>query len=446
MNLRERMRLHLFGICGTFMAGLALIAREQGHVVSGSDENIYPPMSTMLDNAGIKIAQGYSVEHLDDRSIDLFIVGNTMKRGMEVVECLLERGLPYQSGPEWLGQNVLSHKSVIAVSGTHGKTTTCSLITWILTHAGLNPSYLIGGVPGNLERSASLTDSPYFVIEADEYDTAFFDKRSKFLHYHPNVLAINNLEFDHADIFSDLRAVQDQFHFLLRILPRDGMLFSPYKDKSIQEVVDRGFWSNQETFLKQGDWVYKNSAKDGSKFDIHYQNQKFASICWSLIGEHNQQNSLVAAAVCHQLGIKAELIEEALRRYINVKRRLEYLGVIKNLTFYDDFAHHPTAIKKTISALRNKIGNEQLIIVLRFASYTMRKGVHCSSVIDALSDADKVYLFDCPNVDIKLSSKIDNSKKPNQVQKEIAEMSCPTHVVSMSNRASDNFYYQFDNN
>ncbi len=426
------MRLHLLGICGTFMAGIALIAKSLGHDVSGSDENVYPPMSDALEKAGVNIDPGFSTDILE-QDIDLFIVGNAMKRGLPIIEAILNKPCQYISAPQWLYENVLKNKKVIAISGTHGKTTTSSMVTWVLEQAGLNPSFLIGGIPQNFHVSARLTDSPYFVIEADEYDTAFFDKRSKFIHYHPYIALINNLEFDHADIFDDLKDIQKQFAYMLRIVPSEGCLVRPKQQLHIDEVVAQGLWCEQAYFGGDSDCQATLIKDDGSQFDIHMGNSTIA-IRWSLLGEHNVNNALAATAVCARLALKPSDIEKGLNSFINAKRRLEIKGQVNNLTLYDDFAHHPTAIASTLKGLRAKVGKENIVALIEFASYSMKAGVHGRAVLDALKSADMAFLLSPPNSLISLPSHVIHCHNVDEMVSQVKKIKATSHVVAMSNR------------
>lgn len=387
------MRIHILGICGTFMGGLALIAKQMGHDVSGSDANVYPPMSDVLREAGIIIQSGYEASHL--RPVpDFVVIGNAMKRGNPAVEHTLNKNIPYLSGPQWLFQEVLQKRHVIAVSGTHGKTTTTSILTWILTHAGFNPGYLIGGVAKNFEHTAALGADPFFVIEADEYDSAFFDKRSKFIHYHPHTLIINNLEYDHADIFPDLEAIKTQFQLLLRTVPGSGSVIYPTNDAEIMNVLDRGCWSATVTFGKpDGAWQAKNINEDGTQFALWHRDQNLGKVKWGMLGQHNVNNALAAIAAAHDVGVTAGAAIAALRTFEGVKRRLEIRGTVDGITVYDDFAHHPTAIETTIAALRAKVKEKRIFVVLEFASNTMGAGVHRDTIAKSLRQADRIVLL-----------------------------------------------------
>jgi UDP-N-acetylmuramate: L-alanyl-gamma-D-glutamyl-meso-diaminopimelate ligase len=346
------MHIHILGICGTFMGGIAAIAREAGHRVTGCDTNVYPPMSTQLAAQGIELVEGYGVEQLA-LDPDVFVVGNVVTRGNPLMEEILNRGLPYVSGPQWLAQNVLSGRWVLAVAGTHGKTTTSAMLAWILEYAGLEPGFLIGGIPGNFGVSARLNSSrtSFFVIEADEYDTAFFDKRSKFVHYRARTVVLNNLEFDHADIFPDLAAIETQFHHLIRTIPANGLVITNGTDANLERVLGRGCWTPVERFGVAGGWQVTPAASDGS-FDVLWQGAVQGRVHWELIGEHNRWNALAAIAAARHAGVPPQVSIEALRSFRNVRRRMEVRGEVNGITVYDDFAHHPTAIRKTLAALR----------------------------------------------------------------------------------------------
>ncbi|OUR65435.1 UDP-N-acetylmuramate:L-alanyl-gamma-D-glutamyl-meso-diaminopimelate ligase [Methylophaga sp. 42_25_T18] len=388
------MHIHILGICGTFMGGVALLARSLGMQVSGSDANVYPPMSDQLRDAGIDLQEGYLAEHLEPAP-DLVVMGNAMSRGNPAVEYVLNKGLPYVSGPEWLADYVLKDRWVLAVSGTHGKTTTSSLLAWILEDAGMAPGFLIGGVPGNFGETARLGDTPFFVIEADEYDTAFFDKRSKFVHYHPRTLVINNLEFDHADIFDDLAAIQKQFHHLMRTVPADGLVISPENEAAIEQTIDMGCWTPRQTVgIESGELQAINVAEDGSQFDVMCEGQTVGHVSWPMLGLHNVDNALAAMAAAHHVGVTYAQACKALAQFKGIKRRMELRGEVRGIRVYDDFAHHPTAIATTVKGLRANIGERKLIAVLEPRSNTMKMGVHQQTLADSLQAADRVLLFE----------------------------------------------------
>lgn len=388
------MHVHIVGICGTFMGGVAMIARELGHTVTGSDKNVYPPMSDVLSAMGIRLIEGYDPSQLNPKP-DCVIIGNAQSRGNPVVEAVLNKGIPYQSGPEWLAKHVLQNRHVLAVSGTHGKTTTTAILTWILQEAGLKPGYLIGGVAKGFTNTASLGKGEYFVIEADEYDTAFFDKRSKFIHYHPRTLIFNNLEFDHADIFADLEAIKIQFHHLLKTVPGSGLVIHPHNDPEVLDVLSRGCWSHSEAFgLQDGVWRAKKISDDGSAFELWHRDQRIGYIEWCMLGQHNVLNALAASAAAFNVGVSMPNIVKALSSFQGVKRRMEVWGKANGITVYDDFAHHPTAIAVTLKGLRAHVGRQRIIAVLQFGSNTMQQGVHSKRALaDALSSADMVVML-----------------------------------------------------
>ncbi len=394
------MHLHILGICGTFMGGIALLARAMGHTVSGSDAHVYPPMSTQLAQAGIDLMEGYEPAHLQPAP-DVVVVGNAMSRGNPVVEYMLDQGLPYTSGPQWLSEHILQKRWVLAVAGTHGKTSTASLLAWILEDAGLNPGFLIGGVPENFGVSARLGEEPFFVVEADEYDTAFFDKRSKFVHYHPQTLVLNNLEFDHADIFDDLEMIQRQFHYLVRTVPGTGLIISPLDDANLMEVLDMGCWTPVEYFAPEMEagWHAANGSPDGSEFDVICDSENVGRVKWDLIGQHNLSNALAALAAARHAGVPPSLAITALSRFKNVKRRMELRGEAGGVRVYDDFAHHPTAIRMTLEGLRRQVGKAPIIAVLEPRSNTMKRGVHVNQLAASLLQANRVMLYAPPDLD-----------------------------------------------
>ncbi|MBT3044348.1 MAG: UDP-N-acetylmuramate:L-alanyl-gamma-D-glutamyl-meso-diaminopimelate ligase [Candidatus Thiodiazotropha sp. (ex Codakia orbicularis)] len=388
------MHIHILGICGTFMGGIALLARALGHRVSGSDANVYPPMSTQLEQAGIDLMEGFEADHLQPAP-DMVVVGNAMTRGNPAVEAMLNRGLPYTSGPQWLAEHVLQGRWVLAVAGTHGKTSTASLLAWILEQAGLQPGFLIGGVPENFGLSARLGDSPFFVVEADEYDTAFFDKRSKFVHYRPRTLIMNNLEFDHADIFDDLAMIQRQFHHLVRTVPAEGLIISPLNDGNISDVLDMGVWTPLEFFdpeIEAG-WHAEHTTADGHSFDVVCEGEMQGRVSWELIGNHNVANALAALAAARHTGVRPGAAIETFSGFKNVKRRMELCGEVNGVRVYDDFAHHPTAIEATLDGLRKQVGDARIIALLEPRSNTMKRGVHADRLADALRTADQVMMF-----------------------------------------------------
>lgn len=385
------MHIHILGICGTFMGGIALLARQAGHTVTGCDANVYPPMSTQLEEQGIALVEGYSADQLGMKP-DLFIVGNAISRGNPLLEAVLDAGLPYTSGPQWLSDHILCGKWVLAVAGTHGKTTTASLLAWLLEDAGLNPGFLIGGVPANFGVSARLTDAPFFVVEADEYDTAFCDKRSKFVHYRPRTAILNNLEFDHADIFPDLAAIETQFHHLVRTVPRQGRIIANGTADSLKRVLARGCWSGLEWF--GGDSAWQVSEDDGqSQVAFMYEGECLAAGALPLTGQHNRMNALAALAAARHAGVAPVASASALSRFKGVKRRMEVRGVAQGVTVYDDFAHHPTAIATTVAGLRQRFPQHRILAVLEPRSNTMKLGVMKDQLPDSLEQADAVFCF-----------------------------------------------------
>lgn len=394
------MHIHILGICGTFMGGIALLARAMGHQVSGSDANVYPPMSTQLEAAGIELMEGYEPSHLKPAP-DCVVVGNAMSRGNPAVEYMLDAGLPYTSGPQWLAEHVLQERWVLGVAGTHGKTSTASLLAWILEDAGLAPGFLIGGIPQNFGVSARLGETPFFVVEADEYDTAFFDKRSKFVHYRSRTLVLNNLEFDHADIFDDLQMIQRQFHHLVRTVPGSGLVVTPARDEAMDEVLEMGCWTPLERF-GEGDaaqWQADLLNPDGSCFDVLFEGVVQGRVDWELTGRHSVDNALAAIAAARHAGVPSAAAIDALGRFQNVKRRMELRGEVAGVSVYDDFAHHPTAIETTLNGLRARVGGKRIIAVLEPRSNTMRMGVHASRLPASLAVADQVLVYSPPALD-----------------------------------------------
>ena len=417
--------IHILGICGTFMGGIALLARERGYRVTGSDTAVYPPMSTQLRAAGIDLMEGYLPEHLHERP-DCVVVGNAMTRGNPAVEYMLNHGLPYTSGPQWLAENILWDKWVLAVAGTHGKTTTSSLLAWILDYAGMAPGFLIGGVPANFGLSARSGGSDFFVVEADEYDTAFFDKRSKFVHYRPRTLAINNLEFDHADIFDDLKAIQRQFHHLLRCVPGQGLVVHPRGVAAIDQTLAMGCWTPLTSFgvgVDCGaDWRAQLLAADGTAFRLLREGEQPLDINWSQCGLHNVENALTALAAARHVGVTPEVAAAALAGFGGVKRRLELLGRVRDIAVYDDFAHHPTAIATTLQGLRARTGSGRLIALVEPRSNTMRMGEHREQLAAATASADLVYWFQPPGMNWSLESVVEHSAAPAQLADNIDEL------------------------
>ncbi|MCB5185954.1 UDP-N-acetylmuramate:L-alanyl-gamma-D-glutamyl-meso-diaminopimelate ligase [Methylobacillus gramineus] len=398
------MHIHILGICGTFMGGIAVLAKQAGHRVTGCDANVYPPMSTQLEAQGIELIEGFSPEQVS-LNPDIYVIGNVVSRGNPLMEEILNRGLPYISGPQWLAENILQVRNgepgkwVLAVAGTHGKTTTSSMLAWILEYAGLAPGFLIGGVPQNFGISARLPGvpqqdahsiSPFFVIEADEYDTAFFDKRSKFVHYRPRTAILNNLEFDHADIFADLEAIETQFHHLVRTVPQNGLVVANGKEDSLRRVIDRGCWTPVEFF--GSDWKAYEVDAAGS-FSVSLKGEPQGRVGWDLLGEHNRMNALAALAAARHAGVAVATGIAALTEFRNVKRRMEVRGIVSDVTVYDDFAHHPTAIATTVAGLRAKVGKARILAVLEPRSNTMKLGVMKNALPDSLHQADQVFCY-----------------------------------------------------
>ena len=448
------MKIHILGICGTFMGGIALLARESGVTVSGSDENVYPPMSTLLEEQGIDIKHGFEISHLPNQETEgdsQVVVGNVMSRGKEVVEHTLNQNLSYTSGPQWLYENILKDRWVLAVSGTHGKTTTASILAWILEYAGLNPGFLIGGVPENFGVSARLGDSPFFVVEADEYDTAFFDKRSKFVHYHPTTLVINNLEYDHADIFPDLEAIKTQFHHLIRIVPEKGLVVLNDEESNVHDVLEKGCWTPQEAFssenldasdTKQSEgWGSEYLKADGSEFNVLFNGELQGTVKWSLLGKHNVSNALAAIAAARHAGVPVKHATDALSEFKGIKRRMELRGTVNDINVYDDFAHHPTAINTTLKGLRANVGSNKIIAVLEPRSNTMRLGIHKETLAASLDEADQVLLFQPKGLDWNLNHVLDALPNKSSLHDDVDELivtitqqaNSGDHVLIMSN-------------
>ena len=438
--------IHILGICGTFMGGIALLARELGYKVTGSDANVYPPMSNQLEAAGIELMEGYSPEHIQPAP-DCVVVGNAMSRGNPAVEYVLDTGIPYTSGPQWLAEHVLKGKWVLAVSGTHGKTTTSSLLAWILEYAGMNPGFLIGGVPANFGLSARCGESDFFVVEADEYDTAFFDKRSKFVHYRPRTLTINNLEFDHADIFENLAAIQRQFHHLVRCVPGNGLII--YRDQvaAIDDMLDMGCWTPTASFTVEREgrasspgssavppWRAELVADDGSEFLLCFADQVPVEISWSYCGLHNVENALAAIAAARHVGVTPAVAAQALAEFRGVKRRLELLGCVGDISVYDDFAHHPTAIEMTLQGLRARSGSGRLIALIEPRSNTMRMGEHREKLAAATAAADRVFWFQPAGMEWSLDSVVESSDVPASLLQDVDEL---VRQVASASRPGD---------
>jgi UDP-N-acetylmuramate: L-alanyl-gamma-D-glutamyl-meso-diaminopimelate ligase len=444
------MHVHILGIGGTFMGGVAAIAQAAGFRVTGSDLNVYPPMSTQLEELGIEFIQGYGAEQLDLRP-DIVVVGNALSRGSPVVEAMLDRGMPYTSGPQWLAEQVLREKHVIAVAGTHGKTTTTAMLTWILEEAGLAPGFLVGGVPSNFDSTARLGKGPFFVIEADEYDTAFFDKRAKFVHYRPRTAILNNLEFDHADIYPDVAAIRRQFNQLLRTVPAAGRVIVNGEDAELAATLKMGCWTPCETFAvakasREGganaDWSAEIAAGSAaSRFAVLCHGKAVAEGNWPLLGEHNVMNALAAIAAARHAGVEPTRAVRALNAFRGVKRRMEVRGVIDQVTVYDDFAHHPTAIATTLDGLRARVAGARIIAVLEPRSNTMKLGVHREQLAPALALADRAWFlnsadlgWDLPSAVAPLGARASFAASVDALVKGLADDSRPgDHILVMSN-------------
>ena len=439
------MHIHILGICGTFMGGIATIARGLGHKVTGSDLNVYPPMSTMLEEQGIEIIQGFDESQLKPAA-DVVIIGNALSRGNASVEYVLNQNIPYTSGPQWLAENVLQQRWVLAIAGTHGKTTTSSMLTWILQDNGMKPGFLIGGVAKNFGVSASLGDSDFFVIEADEYDTAFFDKRSKFVHYHPRTVVLNNLEFDHADIFPNIQAIQTQFHHLMRTVPGNGLVIYPDDEQYLSEVIQQGCWTStsilneKQAGVQASEWQCEAVKKDYSQFKVIHNGEVVGTLKWDLIGKHNMFNGLAAIIAARHIGITPQHAIESMAKFEGIKRRMEVRGVVNNITIYDDFAHHPTAIKTTLDGLRQQVGGSRIIAVLEPRSNTMKQGVHAATLAESLLLADYVYAMQPENLDWDLSAALsilkhsDIEDSVDALLDKLVKMLKPDdHVLIMSN-------------
>ena len=433
--------IHILGVCGTFMGGVAIIAKQMGYRVTGSDINVYPPMSTFLTENGIEIIPHFETSQLQPAP-DMVIVGNAMKRGNPCVEYILDNQLPYTSGPQWLHDNVLRERWVLAVSGTHGKTTTTGMLAWILEQNGLSPSFLIGGIAGNFGVSARLGESNFFVIEADEYDTAFFDKRSKFVHYNPKTLIINNLSFDHADIFDDLKAIQRQFHHMIRTIPSSGLILSDKTEQSVKETLDMGCWSHKQFLGEEQEWYAQRISNDCTHFVVFHKGEKTAEVNWSIVGQHNMHNALMAIAATHHAGVSVENACAALATFVNAKRRLEVKGEVNGITVYDDFAHHPEAIQATLTALRDKIGGSvRIIAVLEPRSNTMKMGMHKDDIAPSLVRADYVFVLQPDNIPWDVSDITNKCLQPAKwtanlerlIDMIVAEAQPTDHILVMSN-------------
>jgi len=440
------MHVHILGIAGTFMGGVAAIAKAAGFRVTGSDLNVYPPMSTQLTAMGIDYVQGYGAEQLELKP-DIVVVGNALSRGSPVVEAMLDRGMPYTSGPAWLAEHVLQGRHVLAVAGTHGKTTTSSMLAWILEYAGLNPGFLIGGVPTNFDATARLSSGSCFVIEADEYDTAFFDKRAKFVHYRPRTAILNNLEYDHADIYPDVASIRRQFNQLLRTVPAAGRLIVNGDDAELRATLSMGCWTPRETFGAAGrgaagaDWTARDEAGGSSRFSVHFAGREVAVVEWTLLGKHNVLNALAAIAAAHHVGIEPARSAKALAEFRGVKRRMEIRGAVGGVTVYDDFAHHPTAIETTLAGLRARVGRARIVAVLEPRSNTMKLGVHREQLAPSLILADRSWFlnsadlgWDLPGAVRELGARARFADSVDTLVKGLADDAQPgDHVLVMSN-------------
>ncbi len=434
------MHIHILGICGTFMGSLAVLAKELGHRVTGSDANVYPPMSTQLQAQGIELTQGYDAAQLEPAP-DLVVIGNALSRGNPAVEHVLNKGLPYVSGPQWLADHVLQGRWVLAVAGTHGKTTTSSMLAWVLEHAGMAPGFLIGGVPQNFAVSARLGQTPFFVVEADEYDSAFFDKRSKFVHYRPRTAILNNLEFDHADIFPDLAAIERQFHHLIRTVPSEGLVIHPTTELALGRVIEMGCWTPVQTTGENGQWQANLLSADGSRFEVSFEGVVQGTVEWPLTGQHNVANALATLAAARHVGVVAPLGIEALCAFKSVKRRMEWVAEVQGVTLYDDFAHHPTAIATTLDGLRKRIGDAALIAVIEPRSNSMKLGAHRDGLPESVRDADQVIWYAPPNLGWDLAATAAQCPVPaivadslEAIIERVKSQARPgTHVVIMSN-------------
>ncbi|MBZ2167214.1 MULTISPECIES: UDP-N-acetylmuramate:L-alanyl-gamma-D-glutamyl-meso-diaminopimelate ligase [Marinobacter] len=445
------MHIHILGICGTFMGSLAVLARELGHTVTGSDQGVYPPMSTQLEAQGIELMEGYSADHLEPKP-DLVLIGNAMSRGNAEVEAVLNQNIDYMSGPEWLAREVLRHRWVLAVAGTHGKTTTTSMLLWILEQAGFEPGYLVGGVPKDFPVSARLGKSDFFVIEADEYDSAFFDKRSKFVHYRPHTLILNNLEFDHADIFDNVEAIERQFHHLVRTVPSKGLIVRPAVDEHLDNALAMGCWSPvQDTAIgseisRASDWRAELLSEDGSRFMVIHHEQPVATVNWPQTGMHNVRNALAAIAAARHVGVTPDHAVAALCRFSGVKRRMELLADVGGVRVYDDFAHHPTAIATTLEGLRAQVGEEPIVALIEPRSNTMKQGVHQQTLLPSAAAADQVLWANLNDMDwletlvsewCAAGATSDQHRVESTVEglidQALADLSGPCHIVIMSN-------------
>lgn len=443
------MHVHILGICGTFMGGIAALARAAGHRVTGSDRSVYPPMSDQLAALGIELIEGYEPDQLE-LNPEVVVVGNVMSRGNPLIEALLESKIPYTSGPQWLARHVLAQRWTLAVAGTHGKTTTSSVLAWILEYAGLDPGFLIGGVPGNFNVTARLGGGKHFVVEADEYDTAFFDKRAKFVHYRPRTAVLNNLEHDHADIYPDVASIQWQFHQLLRMVPRNGLVVANSGDANVMHVIDMGCWTPVERFSAtvSGDtaWYVAAAAdSDYSSFTIMEGNRRVGDVAWSMLGRHNAENALAAVLAARHAGVAIETAIAALKEFKGIRRRMEVRGVVDGITVYDDFAHHPTAVETTIDGLRRRIGPARLIAVLEPRSNTMKLGTHRDALARSLARADHVWMYQGPSVQWDVAGSVASLGERASVATSIDQLVAALdqalvagdHVLIMSNGGFD---------
>ncbi|WP_417224867.1 UDP-N-acetylmuramate:L-alanyl-gamma-D-glutamyl-meso-diaminopimelate ligase [Amphritea sp.] len=449
------MHVHILGICGTFMGSLAVLAKELGHRVSGSDANVYPPMSTQLEQQGISLIEGYDPAQLDPAP-DMIIVGNAMTRGNPCVEAMLDRGLPYTSGPQWLSDNLLRDKWVLAVAGTHGKTTTATMLAWLLEFAEMSPGFLIGGVPNNFDRSARVGECPFFVIEADEYDTAFFDKRSKFVHYHPRTLVLNNLEFDHGDIFDDLAAIQRQFHHVVRIVPANGQVIMPAGVAALDQVIEQGCWTplvktsvgTAQQLDSAAEWQARLLKDDGSEFEVLHQGELVGTVRWQMTGLHSVNNGLMALVAARHVGVQITHGIEGLCQFGGVKRRMELIGEVAGVRVYDDFAHHPTAIETTLQGIRAQVGDAPVIAVIEPRSNTMRMGMHRQALAASARLADKVYWYQPAGLEWSLQDVVDHCENPAVLMRDtadiisqlVADVQPGSHIVIMSNGSFDGIH------
>lgn len=441
------MHIHILGICGTFMGSLAQLAVAMGHRVTGSDQNVYPPMSDQLAQAGIELTQGYDPGQLAPAP-DLVVIGNALSRGNPVVEAVLDQGLTYTSGPAFLAEHILPGRWVLAVAGTHGKTTTASMLAWILESAGLSPGFLIGGVPGNFPVSARVGESPFFVVEADEYDTAFFDKRSKFVHYRPRTLILNNLEYDHADIFPDLAAIQKQFHHLIRTVPGSGQIILPGEQTALEQVLNMGCWTAREYFGKGSDNPWTLLSTDGSHWQLNVDGQPH-EIQWPLTGLHNVANGCAALLAARHVGVPISEGARALSDFAGVRRRMELLADVDSIRVFDDFAHHPTAIATTLEGLRQQVGQGRIIAVIEPRSNTMRMGAHRQQLADAVAAASEVIWYQPPGLDWSLDDIIRQSSIPactlrsiDAILGRLSKEKGPASIVIMSNGGFEGIHHR----